>query len=88
MYSAPLRIHALQFVQFFVKGFGDFVVPFFRGSTLLKFGYVLILRVVAKFVLNGTHLLVQKVLSLLSVQIALNFVLNFVAHFQHLCLQG
>ena len=57
-------------------------------GSFFEFARILNLRIVAEFVLNGAHLLVQEVFALLFVEVFAHFVLNFVAHFQDLNFGG
>ena len=79
-----LRIHALEFFEFFAEKFGDACIPFFALGSFFELAGVLDLWVVAELVLDGAHLLVQKVLALLFVEVFAHFVLDLVAHLEHL----
>ena len=79
-----LRIHTLQFLEFFLKGLLHFLRPFFLGCFLFKNLDVYFVRCSAEFFLYGTKLLVEKIFALLLIHIHLHLALDLMFQFYHL----
>ena len=79
-----LGVHPLEAQQFPVKGLGDLLGPVLvLGAGLQAFDFGLV-GVVAQFVLDGFHLLVEEVLPLLLLDVAAGLILDLAAQFQQL----
>ena len=77
-------VGALQFFQLFVEEICGFLAPFLLGGALFQRFHILLRRGSAQFFLDGFHLLVQEILTLLLVHLLARLVLNLVFQFHHL----
>ena len=78
------RVGALQFLQLLLEDFCRLLVPFLFRAALLEGEVILLGRGAAQLLLDGLHLLVEEVLTLLAVEFVLGLVLNLVLEFHQL----
>ena len=79
-----LRIHSLEFTEFFLESLFNIIRPFFLSSLFFKDFDIYLIRSSAEFFLDGSQLLVKEIFALLLVHIHLNLILNLMFQFKHL----
>ena len=77
-------VHTLKLAELFMKDLFGLRIPFFIFRFFFEFSNLLFGRIIAQFLLNLLHLLMQDIIALLLVEIGFNFILYLVFDFDRL----